>query len=487
MELTTAQLDRACGVLLATAAGDALGAGYEFGPPLPTDAAVEMKGGGGFGWAPGEWTDDTSMALAIAETAARGAGLRTTAAQDAVVARWCAWSTQAKDIGIQTSRVLGAVRKGTAAEALAESRVLHESTGRTAGNGSLMRTAPVALAFLDDPDGLTEAAAAVSALTHFDPEAGEACVLWCHAMRHAVLSGALDIQTGLDRLPAASRARWAERLTAAEHGRPRDFASNNGWVVAALQAAWSAIVTTPVPEDEPAAGRFRAGHLRLALENAVRGGKDTDTVAAIAGGLLGAVYGASAVPAHWRLLLHGWPGLRAAGLIDLASAIAVGATDNPVYDSYPPPVTVAHPDDPGVLLGDIAAVRALPAGVTAVVSLCRVGEQDRAAIAAQTPNWLQVRLIDKDDPAENRNLDFVLDDTVSAIEHLRAKGHVVFVHCVHAHSRTPTIGALYAMRRTGASPAAAIAAMVRALPGADPNGAFRFALDRAARVQADTR
>jgi ADP-ribosylglycohydrolase len=59
-------LDRACGALLAAAAGDALGAGYEFGPPLPLTAAAEMKGGGSLGWAPGEWTDDTSMAVAIA-------------------------------------------------------------------------------------------------------------------------------------------------------------------------------------------------------------------------------------------------------------------------------------------------------------------------------------------------------------------------------------------------------------------------------------
>jgi ADP-ribosylglycohydrolase len=87
VNLTTAQLDRACGALLATAAGDALGAGYEFGPPLPPGAPVEMEGGGSFDWAPGEWTDDTAMAVAVAETAARGADLRTAAAQDAVTAR----------------------------------------------------------------------------------------------------------------------------------------------------------------------------------------------------------------------------------------------------------------------------------------------------------------------------------------------------------------------------------------------------------------
>jgi ADP-ribosyl-[dinitrogen reductase] hydrolase len=76
VELTTAQRDRACGVLLATAAGDALGAGYEFGPPLPDDAPVTMRGGGACNWAPGEWTDDTAMAIAIAEVAATGADLR---------------------------------------------------------------------------------------------------------------------------------------------------------------------------------------------------------------------------------------------------------------------------------------------------------------------------------------------------------------------------------------------------------------------------
>jgi ADP-ribosylglycohydrolase len=88
-----------------------------------------------------------------------------------------------------------------------------------------------------------------------------------------------------------------------------------------LQGAWSAIATTPVPQDDPAKGAFRADHLRLALDTAVRGGGDTDTVATIAGGLLGAVYGVSAVPAQWRRLLHGWPGLSTRDLVALATRI----------------------------------------------------------------------------------------------------------------------------------------------------------------------
>jgi ADP-ribosyl-[dinitrogen reductase] hydrolase len=106
MRLTTAQLDRAVGVLLGTAAGDALGAPYEFGLPHGPKLEVAMVGGGSFGWEPGEWTDDTSMAIAIAEVAAAGADLREEAALNGVVRRWHSWMRTAKDVGLQTSQVL---------------------------------------------------------------------------------------------------------------------------------------------------------------------------------------------------------------------------------------------------------------------------------------------------------------------------------------------------------------------------------------------
>lgn len=306
MELTAAQLDRAGGVLLGTATGDALGAGYEFQPPRGLELAVEMVGGGGFRWAPGEWTDDTSMAIAIAEVAATGADLRDPEAQAHIVRRWSDWSSTANDVGIQTRAVLSELGPdATAAEAAESARRVHERTGRSGGNGSLMRTAPVALAYLDDEDALVEAANSLSALTHHDPEAGEACVLWCVATRHAVLTGELDIRRGQHRVAPV----WSERLDVAEASAPADF-PKNGWVVEALQAAWSAITSS----DGLAAG----------LDAAVRAGNDTDTVAAIAGGLLGAVHGATAVPHEWRKVLHGWPGLRADGLVELAERI-VGA------------------------------------------------------------------------------------------------------------------------------------------------------------------
>jgi ADP-ribosylglycohydrolase len=470
MTRTSAQLDRACGVLLGTAAGDALGAGYEFGRPLSDSTVVTMRGGGTFRWKPGEWTDDTSMAIAIAEVAATGADLRSPDAQDRIVARWVGWARHATDVGTQTRRVLDRVGGGGAAAAVREAADLHRRTGRSAGNGSLMRTAPVALAYLDDPDGLVDAARAISTLTHFDPEAGEACVLWCLAVRHAVLHGELDVRVGLDRLPADRRAQWDARFDAAERSRPADF-PHNGWVVEALQAAWCAIATTT-------SSRFPADHLRLSLESAVRGGRDADTVAAIAGGLVGAAYGASAVPAQWRLLLHGWPELRARDLIELAASIVRGGAPDRfdfTYTGYRFGLpAIPHPDDSGVLLGDLGTLRALPDGVDAVVSLCRVGPDDAPGV----PDWIEVRLIDR--PDSNPNLDFILDDTVIAIEHLRAAGRTVLLHCVQAHSRTPTVAALYGMRRTGASPDEALGAVMRILPGAHPIDDFRAALARAA-------
>ena len=295
---------RSAGVLAGTACGDALGAGYEFGPPLPDGTPVDMIGGGVFRWAPGEWTDDTSMAVPIAQAVAAGGSLTDDETLDGIVATWVDWARDAQDVGAQTRTVLGRLDgRPTAAGARAAAAALHRETGRTAGNGSLMRTAPVVLAHLDDADALAASARAVSDLTHADPEAGDACVLWCAAMRHAVRSAEFDLRGGLALLPAERRDLWSRRITAAESAHPRDF-PQNGWVVQALQSAWSAIVGTPVPAADPGT------HLRLALEDAVRGGNDTDTVAAIAGGLLGARWGSAAVPPAWRDLVHGWPGLR---------------------------------------------------------------------------------------------------------------------------------------------------------------------------------
>ena len=235
----------------------------------------------------------------------------------------------------------------------------------------------MALAYLDDEAALVEAARAISELTHHDPDAGDACVLWCTAIRHAILTGKLDARIGLRHIRFERRDLWASRLDEAETSEPSAFAAKNGWVVAALQAAWSAIVNTPVPEEDPASEVFRADHLRLALEAAVRVGHDTDTVAAIAGALLGAVYGASAVPSRWRLALQGWPGLTTRGLVQLATQIVrKGRPDtfDYTYGGFPEARNpVRHPYDDKVWIGGVAALR----------EVAKRRRRDRVAVSGQ--------------------------------------------------------------------------------------------------------
>lgn len=443
--------DRAAGLLLATAAGDALGAGYEFTHPSPS-TKIAMIGGGPFGFEPGEWTDDTSMAIAVARVTATGVDLRTPAGLDAVAAGFAQWyASNPKDIGNQTRAVLSARdRSGAAMQATARG-----VSGRKGGNGSLMRTAAIGIAYLDDAQACIEAAEQVSALTHDDTRAHQACQLWSYAIRHAVLSGTFGgVREYLDVTGGEVAEYWSPLLDLAETGAPQDF-PNNGWVVHALQTAWWAITH---------ADQSDATHLQKALELAVRAGHDTDTTAAIAGGLLGARWGASAVPAAWRRVLHGWPGLRAKNLISLAALTASGghddgqgwpSVDRVDYSSWRTgQKAVAHPHDGGVLLGGYES--AFNGATDAVVSLCRMGSADIGV------EHVEFWLIDRG-PRHNPNLEFVLDDAARTIQALRAEGKTVLLHCVEGRSRTPSVAARYSLL-LGENPKDVLTAMTWAEP-----------------------
>lgn len=466
-----AERDRAIGALVGLAAGDALGAGYEFDPKPPQD--IDMIGGGTFGWARGEWTDDTQMAICVAEVAATG-NLEPAEVGD----RFLAWYRSGpKDVGNQTRAVLGRARIGAELSAVADDHFARHP-GRSAGNGSLMRTAAVAIAHLGDDDAIAAAARSISGLTHADPRAGHACVLWCVAIDRAVREHRLDgVFDGLALLDAEARKQWEPILHAATTEASDTF-SENGFVVTALQAALAAVLQTRIPENQP------CRHLAEALRAAVRIGNDTDTVAAIAGSLLGACWGASAVPLVWRRLLHGWPGYRHRDLVRLAFLTAEGGRVDPYawplaadlapyYESQWParPVAVALPDDPGVMIGNVAALGQVDADV--VVSLCRIGSGEVRDPAV----GLEVWLIDDSAPEANPNLDFVLEDTAEAIAAWREAGESVFLHCARAESRTPFVAAAYLARRLGVSGRAGLERVRDVLPGAQPNAAFLRALD----------
>jgi ADP-ribosyl-[dinitrogen reductase] hydrolase len=453
MRLTTAQLDRAAGVLLGQACGDALGVPYEFRRRLELHQLAEMKGGGLGPYAPGEWSDDTQMALCIVQVAAEGVDLTSQGAEDLVAEAFLEWRAHgASDIGNQTSAVLNAAPRGegysVGQRMRATSLALHARTGYTAGNGALMRTSVVGVAALDDAEATSRVARRLAELTHADPLAGDSCVIWSLAVRRAVLDGTFDgVREALTAIPEERRGWWRDVLVKAEQEPPTSFAPN-GYTVTALQAAWSAIFHTPVPADTPAAGSFACLHLQDALQTAVHVGDDTDTVAAIAGALLGARWGASAVPARWRRVVHGWPQMRARDLSRLGVLAArKGKSDAQGWpaaahfdDHVPPRPGVPHPADAGVILGTAIT---LDHGCDGVVSLCRKGAEDVPEHGVSATDHLEIWLIDSPELPDNPNLDFVIDDAARAVKALRAEGHRVLLHCVNAHSRTPTVAARY--------------------------------------------
>ena len=298
------QIDRAIGAVVGSAVGDALGSQYEFGGPIPAGVPLRFSRGV-FGHEPYEWTDDTSMAVPILQVLAAGGSLENPEQLAWIMEAWMEWARTAKDVGSQTRTVFSYTEMpATEASARAAALAVHGHAGQSAGNGSLMRTGPVALGYLgpDTESSLVSAAERVARLTHWEQDNVDACALWSLAIRHGVLTGELDVAGQVQWLPKESQERWAKLVAqaTAPDATPTQFHHNNGWVVAAFQGALAAVA--------------HAMSLKEALEAAIRGGGDTDTVAAIAGSLAGAVHGTGSLPAQWMEAIHGWPDLTAADL-----------------------------------------------------------------------------------------------------------------------------------------------------------------------------
>lgn len=464
-------LDRIAGVLVASAAGDALGAGYEFAnAPTPKEAA--MIGGGLGNFEPGEWTDDTSMSLAIALAASENKQLDSEAALDTVVDNFMKWyDSGPADIGIQTRSVLGSIDKRTSAQAFHKSLELHERTGRTAGNGSLMRTGVVALTALGDDFLIAKRARLVSELTHADPLAGDACVIWSiaidRAIRESRLNGVID---GIKLIPQERQDFWRSKVAEVRQGRAA--LTPNGFVVSAFQAALSSVWNTQANGPE---------HLENTLRNAVSLGDDTDTIAAIAGMLVGARWGASAVPAEMKMMLHGWPGLKTPDLIRLA-IMASGEKPGTWPDaesmvehyarSWPTPAYEREIEEvPGLSVGNFPGLKgALAQDADVRISLCRIGERERQG------QHLEVWVADSADPDVNPNLEFVIEDTAHYAAKIIKEGGKVFLHCAYGMSRTPIFAARIVSLITGIPCDEALETVIKQLPGEDIKPGLRRVL-----------
>ncbi|MFD7455985.1 MULTISPECIES: ADP-ribosylglycohydrolase family protein [unclassified Streptomyces] len=304
--------ERAVGAVVGSAVGDALGAPFEFGPEGAFTARFPQPGGGGEmcgggGWDPGEATDDTQMAVLVGESLLECGGLDL----PDVFRRFQRWAAaEPKDIGLQTEAVLGSGDPWDTAAAL------HFRTNqRAAGNGALMRAATSGVHFAGrGRDATMDAARRLAALTHGDRAAWEGTAIFHELLRVALTGGdpLAALPGTLTAVHPGHRERYAVVLDPDWHpGLATEF---NGAVWPCLGSAVWAVRTTSSYED--------------AVRAAVDLGGDTDTVAAVTGGLAGAVYGAGAIPERWTEPLHvPLPGfgervLRAAGLSELALRLA---------------------------------------------------------------------------------------------------------------------------------------------------------------------
>ncbi len=285
--------DRFRGCLAGLAAGDALGTTLEFMPPGSFDPIDDMVGGGVNRLRPGQWTDDTSMALCLATSLIERRGF------DAMdqVQRYVRWwkdgylssTGQCFDIGITTRAALSRFINTGQPYAGA-------SNPRTAGNGSLMRLAPVPMYFAGDAAEAIGRSADSSRTTHGAVEAVDACRYF-----GGLLVGALH---GVDKdtllAPAycpveglCEKSPLAEKIAEVANGsfkrREPPEIKGSGYVVESLEAALWAFHKS---RD------FRDGALL-----AVNLGDDADTTGAIYGQIAGAHYGVEAIPAKWRALL----------------------------------------------------------------------------------------------------------------------------------------------------------------------------------------
>lgn len=271
-------LDRALGAFLGLAVGDALGTPLEFSSRDSLPHQTEMTGGGPFHLEPGQWTDDTAMALALADSLVRCDGLDPGHLMARFIALWrygqYSCTGTCFDIGMLTAQALD--RFEASGEVFAGA--LHE---RSAGNGSLMRLAPAVLAALDDPEELDRLARDQGRTTHGAPQAIDACALFAAMLREAILGLADPLAPrrfdGHETIAAIAAGSW--------RGKPRDAIRSSGYVVDTLEAACWAVGSTASFED--------------ALILAINLADDADTVGAVTGQLAGAIYGADAIPGRW--------------------------------------------------------------------------------------------------------------------------------------------------------------------------------------------
>lgn len=459
------------GALLGLAVGDAVGTTLEFRPPGTFEPIDDMVGGGPFHLEPGQWTDDTSMALCLAESIVETRDFNPVDE----LKRYCRWWREGRlsstghcfDIG---NTVRAALRRfETTGEPYCGSD--HEYS---AGNGSIMRLAPVPLAWHHDPEAAIRLAGASSRTTHQHPAAIDGCRYFAGLIigvlqgrsRRELLSDRFTPVPGLwDREPLVSRVDAVARGSFVDKEPPE--IRGTGFVVHSLEAALWAFQR---------ADDFRTGCLLAANL-----GDDADTTAAVYGQIAGAYWGEEGIPEEWleRLALRSRIEELAEGLLEFSQAHARrGRPADPspqleqvaedeserrhreVYATPNLPAFWLRELEPGLLYGRnpltaIDVENLIAAGVTRVLDLRQDHEWNRPdrfgreAVAALERYGIvrePVPIEDTTAPGPEQ-----LDRTWEILSSALAREETVYVHCRGGRERTGTVIAAYLARRDGLS------------------------------------
>lgn len=295
--LSLAREDRVAGGLLGLLIGDALGVPYEFHPPARlVGVKIEMTPPPGFrrahaGVPPGTWSDDGAQALCLLESLLE----RDRFEIDDFAARLLAWRQRGHlavdgkvfDIGIQTHRALDALARGSAPHQSGP------SGERDNGNGALMRVLPLALWHRGEDDELVRDAMASSLPTHGHLRSQLACALYCLWARYEVAADGGDTwSAAVGKLDTVLGDYDDETRAELELLDPEELpeAGGSGYVVDCLHSARTALL---------------ADEFEHVVHGAIALGNDTDTTAAVAGGIAGVRCGAAAIPERWRSALRG--------------------------------------------------------------------------------------------------------------------------------------------------------------------------------------
>ncbi|MGZ0747318.1 ADP-ribosylglycohydrolase family protein [Haloparvum sp. AD34] len=278
--------DRARGILLGLACGDALGRPVEFTSTSEISAEHgrldEMVGHGTWNQPAGTITDDTEQALCIARSL-----VEHRAFDPADIAeRFVAWyDSDPFDIGRMTMRSLSRLKHGDEWDEAGQHVWEQSREGQNAGNGSVMRCPPLAIPYATDWERLAEVSRQSSQITHADPRCTAGCAILNLTVAGLLADADTPLQDALDYVGTDAPDELLTALRPLARGESPDTLETSGYVVHSLQTALHDGLVADSAED--------------AIVTAVNRGGDTDTIGAIAGAVAGARFGASQLPDRW--------------------------------------------------------------------------------------------------------------------------------------------------------------------------------------------